>query len=211
MSFINSVTFESSVNVASLAGFCCGVCIAAVTAFGRGTLVEASMVLISRSDEPNATALDELIINSLETFIRPYLSLFGRHMSNFQRGLDVVLLDILLLVPGDVTAAAVLSTSSLNDVELGAVARDEPVRPGPDPPQEPEDRLEEELEQLDERDDRHAREQAPRTADVRHEPLKLRQAREENTVRWSNFDRRNPKLGVFFHSTQATPCGHLLK
>jgi hypothetical protein len=33
----------------------------------------------------------------------------------------------------------------------------------------------------------------------------------ESTVRWSNFDRRDPKMGVFWQSTEATPCGHLLK
>jgi hypothetical protein len=31
------------------------------------------------------------------------------------------------------------------------------------------------------------------------------------TVRWSNFDRLDPKTGVFLQSTEATPCGHLLK
>ncbi len=31
------------------------------------------------------------------------------------------------------------------------------------------------------------------------------------TVRWSNFDRRDPKIRVFLQSTEATPCGHLLK
>ncbi len=31
------------------------------------------------------------------------------------------------------------------------------------------------------------------------------------TVRWSNFDPRDPKMGVFFQSTEATPCGLLLK
>jgi hypothetical protein len=31
------------------------------------------------------------------------------------------------------------------------------------------------------------------------------------TVRWSNFDRRDPKKGAFLPSTEATPCGHLLK
>jgi hypothetical protein len=30
------------------------------------------------------------------------------------------------------------------------------------------------------------------------------------TVRWSNFDWRDPKIGVFLRSTEATPCGHLL-
>jgi hypothetical protein len=30
------------------------------------------------------------------------------------------------------------------------------------------------------------------------------------TVRWSNFDRLDPKMGVFLQSTQATPCGHVL-
>jgi hypothetical protein len=29
-----------------------------------------------------------------------------------------------------------------------------------------------------------------------------------NTVRWSNFDRRDQKMGVFLQSTEATPCGH---
>ncbi len=32
-----------------------------------------------------------------------------------------------------------------------------------------------------------------------------------STVRWSNFDPRDPKMGVFLESTEATPCGHLLK
>ncbi len=31
------------------------------------------------------------------------------------------------------------------------------------------------------------------------------------TVRLSNFDRRDPNMGVFLQSTEATPCGHLLK
>ncbi len=31
------------------------------------------------------------------------------------------------------------------------------------------------------------------------------------TIRWSNFDRRDPKMGVFLQSTGATPCEHLLK
>jgi hypothetical protein len=31
------------------------------------------------------------------------------------------------------------------------------------------------------------------------------------TVRWSNFDRRDAKMGVFLRSTEATPCGHVLK
>jgi hypothetical protein len=31
-----------------------------------------------------------------------------------------------------------------------------------------------------------------------------------STVRWSNFDRRDPKMGVFLGSTEATTCGHLL-
>ncbi len=31
------------------------------------------------------------------------------------------------------------------------------------------------------------------------------------TVRWSNFDLRDPKMGVFLQSTEATPCEHLLK
>ncbi len=30
-------------------------------------------------------------------------------------------------------------------------------------------------------------------------------------VRWSNFDLRDPKMGVFLQSTEATPCGHLLE
>ncbi len=30
-------------------------------------------------------------------------------------------------------------------------------------------------------------------------------------VRWSNFDRQNPNMRVFLRSTEATPCGHLLK
>jgi hypothetical protein len=33
----------------------------------------------------------------------------------------------------------------------------------------------------------------------------------QRTVRWSNFDRRDPKMGVFLQSAEATPCGHLLK
>ncbi len=33
----------------------------------------------------------------------------------------------------------------------------------------------------------------------------------EHTLRWSNFDPRDPKMGVFLQSTEATPCGHLLK
>jgi protein SCO1/2 len=32
-----------------------------------------------------------------------------------------------------------------------------------------------------------------------------------STVRWSNFDRLDPKMGVFLQSTEATPCGHPLK
>jgi hypothetical protein len=32
-----------------------------------------------------------------------------------------------------------------------------------------------------------------------------------STVRWSNFDPRDPKMGVFLQSAEATPCGHLLK
>jgi hypothetical protein len=32
-----------------------------------------------------------------------------------------------------------------------------------------------------------------------------------DTVRWSNFGRRDPKMGVFLQSTEATPCGYLLK
>jgi hypothetical protein len=31
------------------------------------------------------------------------------------------------------------------------------------------------------------------------------------TVRWSNFDHRDRKMGVFLQSTEATPCGHLLE
>ncbi len=31
------------------------------------------------------------------------------------------------------------------------------------------------------------------------------------TVRWSNFDRWNPKMGVFLQGTEGTPCGHHLK
>ncbi len=30
------------------------------------------------------------------------------------------------------------------------------------------------------------------------------------TVRWSNFDRLDPKMEVFLQSTEATPCGHVL-
>jgi hypothetical protein len=37
-------------------------------------------------------------------------------------------------------------------------------------------------------------------------PVKL-----TSTVRWSNFDRLDPKMGVFLQSTEATPCGHVLK
>ncbi len=33
----------------------------------------------------------------------------------------------------------------------------------------------------------------------------------EHTVRWSNCDRRDPKMGVFLQSTEATPRGHFLK
>ncbi len=29
------------------------------------------------------------------------------------------------------------------------------------------------------------------------------------TVRWSNFDHLDPKMGVFLQSTVATPCGHV--
>ncbi len=31
------------------------------------------------------------------------------------------------------------------------------------------------------------------------------------TFRWSNFDCRDPKMGVFLQSTEATPCGRVLK
>jgi hypothetical protein len=31
------------------------------------------------------------------------------------------------------------------------------------------------------------------------------------TVRWSNLDRWDPKMGVFLRSAEATPCGHLFK
>jgi hypothetical protein len=31
------------------------------------------------------------------------------------------------------------------------------------------------------------------------------------TVRWSNFDLWDPKMGVFLQSTEATPCGDPLK
>ncbi len=31
------------------------------------------------------------------------------------------------------------------------------------------------------------------------------------TVRWSNFERQDPKIGVFLQSTDATPCGYNLK
>jgi hypothetical protein len=31
------------------------------------------------------------------------------------------------------------------------------------------------------------------------------------TVRWSNFDHLDPKMGFFLQSTEATPCGHVLK
>jgi hypothetical protein len=34
---------------------------------------------------------------------------------------------------------------------------------------------------------------------------------EGDTVRGSNFDRRNPKMGVLLPSTEATPCGHNLE
>ncbi len=30
-------------------------------------------------------------------------------------------------------------------------------------------------------------------------------------VRWSNFEFRDPKVGLFFDRTQATPCGHYSK
>jgi hypothetical protein len=33
----------------------------------------------------------------------------------------------------------------------------------------------------------------------------------QHTIRWSNFDRWDPKIGVFLQSTEATPCGHPLK
>ncbi len=33
----------------------------------------------------------------------------------------------------------------------------------------------------------------------------------EVTVRWSNFDPRDPKMGLFLQSTEATSCGHHLK
>jgi hypothetical protein len=33
----------------------------------------------------------------------------------------------------------------------------------------------------------------------------------ERTVRWSNFDRLDTKMGVFLQSSEATPCGHVLK
>jgi hypothetical protein len=33
----------------------------------------------------------------------------------------------------------------------------------------------------------------------------------QGTLRWSNFDRRNPKMGVFLQSTEETHCGHHLK
>ncbi len=32
-----------------------------------------------------------------------------------------------------------------------------------------------------------------------------------HTVRWSNLDRLDPKMGVFLQSTEATRCGHVLK
>ncbi len=32
-----------------------------------------------------------------------------------------------------------------------------------------------------------------------------------STIRWSNLDRRDPKMGVFLPRTETTPCGHLLK
>ncbi len=32
-----------------------------------------------------------------------------------------------------------------------------------------------------------------------------------STVMWSNFERRDPKVGVFLKSTEATPCGHFFK
>jgi hypothetical protein len=34
---------------------------------------------------------------------------------------------------------------------------------------------------------------------------------QQHTVRWPNFDRLDPKMGVFLRGTEATPCGHVLK
>jgi hypothetical protein len=39
----------------------------------------------------------------------------------------------------------------------------------------------------------------------------LAKSKQKRTVRWSNFDRRDPKMGVFLQRTEATPCGHILK
>jgi hypothetical protein len=33
----------------------------------------------------------------------------------------------------------------------------------------------------------------------------------EHTVRWSNFQRRDPKVGIFLKSTEATPWGYISK
>jgi hypothetical protein len=33
----------------------------------------------------------------------------------------------------------------------------------------------------------------------------------KSTVRWSNFERRDPKTGVFLKSTEATPCGYFFE
>jgi hypothetical protein len=33
----------------------------------------------------------------------------------------------------------------------------------------------------------------------------------QSTVRWSNFDRWDPKMAVSLRSIEATPCGHLHK
>jgi hypothetical protein len=49
---------------------------------------------------------------------------------------------------------------------------------------------------------------------VSHVGVKNREGarcRVPNTVRWSNFDRLDPKMGVFLQSTEAIPCGHVFK
>jgi hypothetical protein len=47
---------------------------------------------------------------------------------------------------------------------------------------------------------------------VLHSSIKAQTSTEgAHTVRWSNFDCPDPKMGVFLQSTEATPCGRLLK
>ncbi len=41
--------------------------------------------------------------------------------------------------------------------------------------------------------------------------LVARKLKLANWELWSNFDRLDPKMGVFLQSTEATPCGHVLK